>query len=230
MLNKLIIATLAITAVLGIGQVAYATDQDGAPGRTGVLNQVERKVESTVQTVESNEPTGTVTRVREEVSSQRQQIEDRKLELKQRLDAKAAERKERLEGRRLAQCQNRQDDINALLDRSVSNGRERLAKIQRFEEGVKAFYDKQELKSGDYEAAVAAVDDKEAAAIAALDTIAAEEFLCDEVDPAKPAETIRTTQDIKQTALKEYRQSVVDLIKVVRTALEAKQTQEPTNE
>ena len=37
-------------------------------------------------------------------------------------------------------------------------------------------------------------------------------------------------QDIKQTALKEYRQSVVDLIKVVRTALEAEQTQEQTNE
>ena len=192
---------------------------------TNVVNKAERTVESTTTQTEAivKSTTEEATKpLNERVKSQQEQIESRKEELKQKLDQKATERKAKLEGARLAQCQNRQDNINELIGKSVTNDRERLQRIQRFEEGIKAFYEKQELTSEAYDPAVQKVDQAEAGAIAALDIIANQEFDCLMVDGVKPSDTIKSVHESKREALKAYRDNVEELLKVVREAFAQK--------
>ena len=160
---------------------------------------------------------------RAEYKSQREQIEQQRQALKEAFEKRKSEIKERLEGKRLAACENRESKINELIDKGVENSRKRLAAIQRVEEGVKNFYVKQSLSSDDYEAAAALVDEKEAAAIAMIDTVAGQDFSCGDVDGKKPSGTLRDLHKQRREALKEYRQSVKDLIAVVREAFVSKQ-------
>ena len=230
MKRTLIIPALTAVVVLGVAVPAYAhegaeTNDDNG----GIVKTVENTVNNAEDTVTTtvDDTTKTLT---ERLKEQRERIEQRRAELEDELKQKKEERKEKLEGRRLARCQNREETINALLDKSVVLGKERLARIQRIEEGVKAFYEKQQLSSSDYDAVLQTVDEKEAAAVAALDVIEAEDFNCDEIDGAKPSDTIHTTHEAKRAALKEYRDSVQQLIKLVRQAFVDKVQVENGNE
>jgi len=228
MKRALIIPALTAVVVLGVAAPAYARDgTETNDDNENTVKTVENTVEDTVTTTTDDVTKSLAERLRE----QRERIEERKTELENELKQRKEDRKEKLEGRRLARCQNREDNINSLLDKSANIGKERLAKIQRFEEGVKAFYEKQQLTSAEYDAVLQTVDEKEAAAVAALDVIETEDFNCDDVDGEKPSDAIHTAHEAKRTALKEYRDSVQQLIKVVRQAfVEKVQAQEGGNE
>lgn len=227
MKRTLIIPALTAVVVLGVAAPVYARDGTETNDDNG---GVVKTTENIVNTVEDTTDDAAKT-LAERLKEQRERIAQRKAELENELKQKREERKEKLEGRRLARCQNREDNINSLLDKSATIGKERLARIQRIEEGVKAFYEKQQLTSSEYDAAVQAVDEKEAAAVAALDVIETEDFNCDDVDGAKPSDTIHAAHEAKRTALKEYRDSVQQLIKIVRQAfVEKVQAQEGGNE
>lgn len=215
MVRKLIMSGLAVMVAVGVATPASAL------GEIRVIEAVSKTTEGVVKTVEETVEDST-SELREAVKSQREAIEERKREFKAELEQKREDRKAKLEGRRLAKCQNREDNINSLIDKSITIGRERLAKIQRVEEGVKNFYDKQALSSDAYDAAVLDVDEKEAAAIAALDVIADRDFDCSEVDGEKPSDTIRSTHQAKREALDAYKASVKQLVAVVREAFVAK--------
>lgn len=213
MKRTIIIPGLLAMVVLGMAAPVYAHDGPDTNDDKSVVKTVENTVEDTVKTTDDAAKS-----LAERLKEQRERIAERKTELESELQHKKEERKEKLEGRRLAQCQNREDNINSLLDKSAAIGKERLAKIQRIEEGVKAFYEKQQLTSAEYDTVVQTVDEKEAAAVAALDVIETEDFSCDEVDGTKPSDTIHATHEAKRAALKDYRESVQQLIKVVRQA------------
>ncbi len=208
MKRKLIVPALTALVAVAVAAPAYAHEGTTEPNddNGGVIKTVENTVARTTDDT------------KESLTSLRDRVEARKTELEDKLKQKQEDRKEKLEGRRLAQCQNREDAINTLLDKSAAIGKARLAKIQGIEDGVKAFYEKQQLSSTEYDAVLQTVDEKEAAAVAALEVIESEDFSCDEVDGAKPSDTIHTAHEAKRTALKEYRESVQQLIKIVRQA------------
>lgn len=156
--------------------------------------------------------------------SRSERIAQRKAELQLKLQQKREDRKERLEGRRLAQCQNRQDNINRLMQKSVETGRRHLENIQRVETSVKTFAEKKSIDSESYQASLQDVDEKEAAAIASIDVMEAETFDCSMIDGAKPAFMIRTVREAKQTAMRDYRDSVVQLIQSVKDAFASTQS------
>ena len=110
-----------------------------------------------------------------------------------------------------------------LIDKSIAVGREKLTRIQSFEQRIKDFYVNQALASEGYEAAVASVDEKEAAAIAALDVIDDRDFNCELVDGDKPSDSIRSAHEAKRMALNEYRAGIKQLMAVVRQAFVDKQ-------
>lgn len=224
MLRKTIAVGVAVATVLtGATPVfAYANESEA---HDKIVNRVVRTVESTVRGAENTAKTtveATDTTVQDKPGTQREQIEARKAELQEKMSQKVAERKVKLEGRRLAQCQNRQATINKLMDTSVTNGQARLQRIQRFEEGIKKFYTEQALTSESYDAVLLTVDEKEAQAIAVLDTTAAQDFDCTVVDGATPAAELRSLRESKHLALKEYRDSVKELLRVVREAFTQK--------
>lgn len=224
MVRKLVIGAAAAIVVIAGSSTTFAF---GEVSPENTVRSTVKQVESTTTNV-ANDTTTRVNQVKDAVAAQKEQIESRKAELRDRLTQKANERKEKLEGRRLAQCENRQQRINALIDKTVTNGRTHLANIQRVEQRVAEFYAKKELSSTEYDAALAEADQAEAAAIAVLDVIATQDFDCQAVDGAKPSETLRTIRETKKAALQAYRQSVVELIKVAKQAFVA-QEQEVEN-
>lgn len=221
--NTIITAIAVVVALSGSVQV-YAQEGPESEQR-GTTNKVVRTVETNVTRTEAGTKEvaeGAATTGEDKVLSQQDRIEARKAELKERMEQKAAERKEKLEGRRLAICQNRQGKINALIDKSAGIGKAKLARIQAFEAGIAKFYTDQNLTSDVYDAALAAADEKEALAIAALNAVAEQQFDCTAIDGAKPSDTIKSVHETKRLALKEYRTSVQELLKVVREAFTQK--------
>ena len=230
MLKKLIITgglvgMLSVTASVSV----FALDDSDRSGSS--RDQLQNRVKSEVTEVEREVETESERvndRVKEQVIAQQEQVEDRKSELKASLEQMRAERKEKLEGRRLAMCQNRQDSINALISKSKDNGMTHLANIQRVEAGVRNFVDKKQLSSDAITAAGDIVDQKEAAAKDALAVLEQQSFSCDSVNAAKPTGELKAIREAKQSALREYRASVVDYIKVVKAAFVASvQASEP---
>lgn len=207
----LLLGSTPALALEGVTDRAESVTERVKQDTGSIVKEVRSAVDTSVQTAEAT------------VSSQKERIEARKAELREKLEAKAAERKERLEGRRLARCQNRQANINELMDKSANVGREKLTRIQGFEQGIKDFYVAQELSSETYDSVVADVDAKEANAIAALDTMLAWEYDCETIDGARPSEDIRLNREAKREGLKEYRDSVQALLKTVREAFTIKQ-------
>ena len=220
MKRNMIITTAAVVVALSGSLPVLALEGPGS-GRDESNTKVQRTMETTVERTEDGTAVvteNTETTVEDKMAAHQKRIEARKAELKERMEQKAAERKEKLEGRRLAVCENRQDNINALIKKSADTGQAKLARIQAFEAGITNFYEDQKLTSGKYTAALAAADAKEVLAEAALASMVEEEFDCTNIDAAKPSDTIKSVHETKRTALKEYRTSVQDLLKVVREA------------
>ena len=224
---KALVAVGIAVALAATSAPVYAREAGEADDRRSVVNEVKQTVDDTSgvvddtvkQTVDSAERS-----LAERVTAQKEQIEARKAELEAKLRQRQAERKQRLEGRRLAVCQNRETAINELLDKSASNGKEHLARIQRFEEGVKRFYDAKELSSPEYDAAALVADEKEGEAIAALNVLDAQQFDCATLDGASPSASIKESRETKQAALRAYRDSVIELLHVVKATFATTQT------
>lgn len=148
--------------------------------------------------------------------TQKQQIAERKTALQEKMTAAKEARANKLEDRRLATCEKRQAKINSILTRGTDQSRKHLAVFQKIEERVKLFYQNKNLSNEGYDAAVANADEKEAAAIAAIETSTETTFDCANVDGAKPGEAIKDLMKSRHEALKAYRTAVKDLILVVK--------------
>lgn len=221
MMRKLVLA-LVVTGAVAVSSVpVYAREANETDDRRNVISEVKQVVDDTTNDVEDRAVKAIVATeqtVEERVAAQREKIETRKAELEAKLRQKQAERMERLEGRRLALCQNRETKINELLDKSAEVGKNHLSRVQRFEEGVKRFYQAKELSDASYDTVVATVDEKEAAAIAALSVLDATQFDCLTLDGASPASSIKESRETKRFALREYRDSVIELLHTVKRA------------
>ncbi|HRJ06340.1 MAG TPA: hypothetical protein PK096_04105 [Candidatus Saccharibacteria bacterium] len=220
--RSIVLGGLSSLLVLGVATPAFALDlrSDYLPLTSDVEAIVDGATKTLARTV--TETTETLKEEQEDFSTQKERIEARRAELKAELENRRETIKQRLEGRRLAVCENREERINALIDKGVETSKKRLAAIQRVEEGVKKFYANQELSHEGYDSAVANVEAKEADAIAAIDTVADVNFDCSSVDEEKPAHTVRDLHKQRRDALKAYRQSVKELIAVVREAFTLK--------
>ena len=187
------------------------------------LNNTRSKIEATRE--QARERMNEVhNEVEDTIKSQKDQIESRKAELKQRIESERSERKSELTDKRLELCQQRQDKINELMAASAKFGRERLTHIQAVEARVKEFYTNKALTSTEYDAALTVVDEKEALAVAAVEVTESQDFDCTKVDGSKPSGEIRTVHEAKYTALNDYRDSVKQLIQIVKAAAVAAKT------
>lgn len=147
---------------------------------------------------------------------QKQRVETRKTELQQKLTTAREARQNNLEGKRLAACEKRSSSINRILSHGTDQSRKHLGVFQKIEERVKQFYINKNLSNDGYDAAVATADEKEAAAIAAIETSTETTFDCANADGAKPGDAVRELMKTRHQALKEYRTAIKELILVVK--------------
>lgn len=139
-----------------------------------------------------------------------------------------AERKTKLDSAKLRICEVREKKISTLRT-AMSNGRNtNLRVLNNLSQRIQNFYQTEELSVSNYEELVAAVNDKKAAAeaaVAALQT-AAPSFSCDGEDPKGDGNIFKTEHQKAITALKEYKTAIKNLFTAVK---EAAKTAEGSN-
>lgn len=148
--------------------------------------------------------------------TQKQRVTEKKAEIKERLETAKTARTEKLASKKLELCEKRQERINKLFENATERNKKQLAVFQKIEDKVKAFYVSKNITAEGYDAAVANADEKEAAAVAAIEASAETQFDCATADAAKPGVEIKAAMQARHTALKDYRTAIKDLILVVK--------------
>lgn len=154
----------------------------------------------------------------------------KKAEIQLRLTALKEARTTKLETKRLEICQQRQAKINEIVTHGVEQNTKQLAVFQKIEANVKQFYIDKKLSSVDYDATLAAADDAEAAAVAAIDAASTTTFDCTTTDSTNPGSVIKEAMTTRHSTLAAYRTAIKNLILVVKKANgEQKATTTPTD-
>lgn len=149
----------------------------------------------------------------------RNRAESAREEAKIRLEAKKAEITQQLDEKRQEVCERREQKINAITDKSVEQARKHLAVFQKIEDRVKAYHTNKALIAENYDALLAEVDAKEAAAVAAIESTGVIDLDCAvEGDQRQIGTFIKDLVRAQHAALREYRTAIKNLIVAVAQA------------
>ena len=232
MINVRSISIAALLVVLGLGVPVFAhggdhstTSTSGHGGSssptTSHETEAEHGTETEVEVEHTAESSGSSSR------SLNSRVEDKKIELRSAIEDKRQSIKTKLDTTRLKKCQEHENKINTVIGNSKTRGQRVLEKLQGVEAKVREFYQKKNLTVGNYDTLSGALDEKEAAAIAAVSVTGDTQFLCGDDDASRPGGIVSDTVKTQHTALKAYRDAIRDLIKAVKQA--AKPQTEETN-
>ncbi|HCR55557.1 TPA: hypothetical protein DIV49_01160 [Candidatus Saccharibacteria bacterium] len=223
---KQFVLLTALISVLAVGLTSPAFARRGGDDTSGsdsseVENEQETETEHASEAENEDESSDFSS---DDSRAERQakleaKIAERRQMLEDKFDKKRDEIKEKLAGKRFELCQEREANINRLIDDGVERSKKKLAVFQRIEEAVKSFYVEKGLLAEGYDAAVANADEKEAAAIAAIEAVGQIDFDCSNVESSRPNGVIREAIHTRHDALKEYKTAVRELIQVVKKAL-----------
>lgn len=213
---RLVLASMMIVAACAVAAPASAYDEASTTsGSTASKTFSSEELEKKRQELQE-QPAKSKTEVQANAEAKRKelqaQVEDKKQAIRQKLS-----------DQRLKICKEHQDKINKIVDGSKTRGQKVLERLQAAETKVRAYYERLNITLANYDALSAVIDDKEAAAIAAVNVTGDTQFSCDSDDATRPGGIISDTMRSQHSALKAYRDSIRDLIKAIR---EAKQTTE----
>lgn len=199
-------------------------------------------IASAESTQDSNSNTTTQEKTKEEIKAKREaqekerqakieaekaKIEARKAEVeakKTEMEAKREENKAKLEDKKLEICKKRESAINKSMQNISDRRNKQLEFLNKVSERTQTFYSDKQLSLANYDALVADVNAKKAAAEQAIDTLKAStvEFKCDGSDPKGLGEAHKAARQPVIDALKDYKQSVKNLITGVKSVAPAK--------
>lgn len=210
--GKSVLIVGAIGAVsLIFGGVAVAQDTPS----TQVGGKVEQRLQETRQKAEDAKAQA---QARADEAKARAQAKAE--ETKARTQAKTEESKQRLEGKKLEQCQAREQRIDATMTQMTSRGEKHYDVFTKIADRVKTFVDTKKLTVENYDALVAEVDAKAAAAQAAIQSTKSvgDVFSCDSDNPKIASTAFRDAFKAQVAALKDYRTAIKNLIVAVKSS------------
>ncbi len=125
----------------------------------------------------------------------------------------------RLADKKLAACQKREAKINNIMAHIASRGEKQLAVFTKIADRTKTFYTNKGKTLSNYDALVAEVDAKKAAAETAIEQIktTSATFKCDGTDPKGAAASFKESLKTEIAALKAYKTAVKNLIVGVKS-------------
>ena len=126
---------------------------------------------------------------------------------------------QKLSDAKLKACQNRQKAITNIMTRMADRGQKQLDLFSTIATRTETFYTTKGKTLSNYDALVADVTAKKAAAQTEVDALKANSvsFKCDGTDPKGMADSFKTQLKAEILALKEYRTSVKNLIVGVKS-------------
>src|SRR3989344_5330346 len=145
----------------------------------------------------------------------KQEFEAKRQAAKNNLEAA----KQRLEENKLKICQEHEDKINNHMDAIAELGQKKIDLFSTIADRTKTFYLSKGKVLSNYDELVAAVDAKKAAAQAAVDTVISSSvtFDCGGDDPKGVAGEFKTKVKAMNSALKEFKTAVKNLIVGVKS-------------
>lgn len=166
-----------------------------------------------------------IEKMKQDAEKRKQAAEQRKQEALARVEKLRAEAEDRkaarqgkLEGRKLEVCKRREAKVNELMGRISARGEKYASLIATMTERVEAYKESKDLTVANYDALLAEVETKKAAAVAAVEAVksAQAEFKCDGSDPKGSAAIFKELMKAQNEALKSYKESVVKLLVAVK--------------
>jgi hypothetical protein len=195
---------------------------------TSTSGSTEVEVHSSVQSSGQNRGSGSVSSsLRDDLKTE---VETKRAEVRQKVEDKKAEVKEKLADKRLDVCKKREVRINAIIDKTAIQAEKHLGVFEKIEDRVKSFYADKHLTVANYDALVAAVDEKHTSAVAAVEELKSNDFSCDTTDATNPSGIMKDLALSKNDALKEYRSALKDLISAVKSAANSTDNSETSGE
>jgi hypothetical protein len=180
--------------------------------------------ESTDETTTTTNSDSTTETKRKEQLKQKAQAAREKA--KQRVEKVKENAKQKLETARKSTCEKHEAKINNILQRAAAHGDKKLGVFQKIEDRVKQFKEDKQYTVENYDAVVAAVDEKEAAAVEAVEATGATTFECDSESTDKSfSGLVKSAVSEQRTALHEYRKAINDLIHAVKKGTKPEKTE-----
>lgn len=138
-------------------------------------------------------------------------------EAKTNYDATASKVRTKLSDRRKSLCDYHESRVKSIVRKSAEQSAKHLGIFQSYEERVKAFYVNKKLSASNYDTLLAVVEQKEVAAVEAVEAVRATVFECDhEGENKEIASFVLSTIKAQHTALKEYRTALKDWMVAVK--------------
>ena len=213
-------ALLAVT--VAFTPLVRAESGDSTDSATSTKTEV-NKMESRTRVAEvetENETDSTTTESSDDSTSRTraQEVAKHRAELRQKLQEMKAENKTRLDDARKKVCENRQEQINSIIKKRSEQATKQFEVFTKISDRVQEFVKTKNLTVENYDSLVAAINEKAAAAQAAIETNSGTTFDCATTSGDKPAQLPRTTIDAVRTALQEYRTAIKNLIVNVKAS------------
>jgi len=169
-------------------------------------------------------PAGAIERTEAEQKSA--ELKQKAEEVRQRVSGIRIESKQRLDDTKRRVCASHQASINKLISHVIGQRQKQIDHVGEIATRVQNFYVKQGHELANYDALVSDVNMKKAVAQAALDAAKPNTaFSCDGDGPKAELQAFRDKRSVVVATIKEYRQSVKNLIvgvKSVQSDQEAK--------
>lgn len=196
-----------ITTLVGVSLIVGLTIVGTVPAFAE-----ERTEQQPTQQVEPAQPTGDRTTTKEPTTT------ERRTEITKRIDQLKAEPRTELNEKQRQTCENRAEKINQLIKKRSEEAQKHLEKFKSVATRVEEFVTTKHRTVANYDSLVATINEKEAAAQAAIDANSAATFQCATVDAKDPGKLPRAHFDAVRDALKEYRTAIKNLIVQVKSA------------
>lgn len=207
-ITAMFVAALAFTPVS-----VFARDGTGA---TETNTATQTSEDSNTGTTSDDSSSTTLTPRQES----EQEIEKARAEAKQKIEQAKSDLKDKLDAARLQKCENRTTSVNTILSNNAARAKNVLARFEAIAAKVEAYVKNNNLTVPNYDALVADVNAKDAAAAAAIGAVSGTTFSCDTQSANAVGQFQTGVIKDELNALKAYRTSIKNLIAAVKTAAE----------
>jgi hypothetical protein len=205
---------LAIVVAFAPSSVSFARDGERTSGREDTMMSKETSDETSTESEDSMTET-------EPNNSEHKGVSEKRTELKAKLASLKAERQTKLDANRQKVCEQRAEKINAIIQKRSEMATKNLEVFTKISERVQEFVKTKGYTIENYDALVATINDKKAAAQAAITVNSETTFSCSEADGSDVAKLPRESMTAVRDALQAYRTAIKDLIVQVKPAAEA---------
>lgn len=208
-MKKGLVLSAMLSALIAIGSPLGSAAIRGGEAET---KQV-KTTESTVEPTEKQEE-GSKAEMESEVRSKREEIQ-------QKISEKRAAITDKLADKKLRSCEKRQATINRILDTRIGAAQKHFDRFQAIQNKLVDFVSKRQLQVNNAAALALIMNDKQAAAQAAIEAAAQTDFTCNQADANAPGKIVTDQVSAQKQALKEYRAAIKDYAAAVKLSVQA---------